>query len=38
MKFRNYQKIYKTVEVQPSKIHKNGLFATIDFAANDIVI
>ena len=27
MKYRNFRKIDKKVEVQPSRIHKNGLFA-----------
>jgi len=28
MKYRNYRQMVKTVEVAPSRIHKNGLFAT----------
>eukprot|EP00826_Nyctotherus_ovalis_P005350 TRINITY_DN11207_c0_g2_i11.p1 TRINITY_DN11207_c0_g2~~TRINITY_DN11207_c0_g2_i11.p1 ORF type:complete len:759 (-),score=214.09 TRINITY_DN11207_c0_g2_i11:267-2543(-) len=28
MKYRNYRQMAKTVEVAPSRIHKNGLFAT----------
>jgi hypothetical protein len=28
MKYRNYRQMVKTVQVAPSRIHKNGLFAT----------
>ena len=37
MKYRNYRKMPKKVEVAPSRIHKNGLFATEDFYMGEIV-
>lgn len=38
MKYRSYKSMAKKVEVAPSRIHKNGLFATGNFVPGEIVI